>query len=241
MIRKFGCFLLFAAAFAATIQTLPKAKLRAGDYPVIRHTDITRPLMEDEFFISNGGNELSHIALYHGIGSSIEHAREADILLIGNSRTQQGFSEAVLLAEGEKLGLRIFNLAVGHVDRINFALDIIRRYDLRPRLVLLNGDQAVFRDTYSPWATRVMQMSSWEARKFFYEHTAAWWVSTRLHHYVPKLDHFSKRQYRWVHYRSDKTGWWRAVKEPRSRFPLRAERKGGRSCLRPTQGPGIAR
>lgn len=226
--------LMLAFSFTATSLLLPELPLREGNYPLRLIIPTFPKQPDDAFFVSNGSEELSHIALYHGIGPSIENARKADILLVGNSRTQLGLREQVIHEEAKKLGLKVFTLAVGHADKLSFALEIIRKHDLKPRILIANGSPNVFKKGFSSWAKKVLAMSYWEAQKLFWERSAAWQVKSLLHHYLPHLDFIRKRGfYRWIHYRSEETGWWKNAVEAKGNYPIRtvSESKNYRSTL----------
>ncbi len=227
-------FVLFAFSFAVVSVLIPRLPLRDGSLPRAVEIPPYSDQGDDALFVSNGSEELSHIALYHEIGSSIEHARRADILLIGNSRVQTGLREAVISEEARKLGLKAFTIATGHADKTRFALELIRKHDLNPRVVIASGGPFVFTEGLSPWAREVMHMNRWEANKRFHERSAAWLVKSRLHRYLPRLDFFNLGPgFPWIHYRSETTGWWRNALEPPGRFPvsLQPERKSYRHTL----------
>ncbi len=216
-----ACVTLFLLAFCFAVYTLPLLKFRPGEFPRTQSLSLSRAPVDGEFFVSHGNNEQSHLALYHGIGPSIHYARQADILIVGNSRAQLGLSESVFTTQAQSLGLSVFNLAVGHVGRIGFALDVIRRHDLRPRLVIVNGGPPVYRDIYSPWAEEVVGMTGWQARKAYFETFAGWQLRSRLGQVMPRLEYFVEKHYRWVHYRSEQTGWYRNLQVPSQRYRVK--------------------
>ena len=225
---------LFIGSFLLCSALLPRLALRNGQPAEAVSIPGFPDQGGDAFFVSNGSQELSHIALYHEIGASIENARKADILFFGNSRQQLGLREEVIAAQANTLGLRAFSIAVGHADKTRFALDIIRKHDLRPRIVVASGGPFIFTDGLSPWAQEVLAMSRWEALKRFWERSAAWQARSRLHRYLPRLDYFvSGGRYPWIHYRSTQTGWWRNALEPDRRFPVtfQPERESYRHTL----------
>jgi len=214
--------MVFLTALGTGLWALPQLELRGPGYPgrFLIHEDAEPG--ENAFFVTRGAHELSHLVLYHGIGSSIEHARDADILIIGNSRAQLGFSEKVLVREAAALGLRVFNLSVGHAESAEFARLLIARHDLRPRMVIANGGDFFYGRRLSDWAREVVAMSRWQALKAYFEYCAGWELERRLHSRVPHLDYFQNWRYPWIHYRSRETGWWRNTREPESRYPIRA-------------------
>lgn len=212
---------LFGSSFFVTAWLLPQATLRPGGFPGKFKIDERAEPGADAFFVSRGEHELSHLALYHSIGPSIENARKADILIIGNSRAQLGFDEQVWVDSAEALGLRIFNLSVGHADSAQFARDIMRKHDLRPKVMIANGGDFLYYGGYSDWAKEVVDMSRWGAIKAYFEYSFAWNVERQLHRYLPYLDYFNRWRYGWIHYRSSQTGWWRNTKWPGARYPVK--------------------
>ncbi len=213
--------LILVISFAMTSALLPGLPLRNGTSPRLVKIPVFPDQGHDAFFVTNGSEELSHIALYHEIGPSIEHARQADILLFGNSRQQTGLREEVINREARKLGLKTFTIATGHADKTRFALALIQKHDLKPRVVIASGGPFVFTEGLSPWAREVMAMSRWDAQKRFRERSVAWWVKSSLHRGLPRLDFFNTGPtYPWIHYRSEETGWWRNAFEPPGRYPV---------------------
>jgi hypothetical protein len=226
--------ILLLLSFGLAIWILPQLPLRQGAHPRAQTIPAYPSQGEDAFFISAGSEELSHLALYHDIGESIANARKADILFFGNSRQQTGLREAVIAHEAGRLGLRAFTIATGHADKTRFALELIRRHDLRPKIVVASGGYFVFTEGTSPWAREVMAMSHWEAVKAFWERRASWAFRSRLHRQLPRLDFFEQPLYRgWVDYRSETSGWWRHAIEPAGHFPvsMKKERRSYRLTL----------
>lgn len=219
--RWFAPFLLLVLSFGLSVWLLPQLNLRPGIHPKLLTMPDHGDPGENAFFVYARQKELSHPILYYDIGESIENARKADILIIGNSRAQLGFREEPTIRAAENLGLTVFNLAVGHADGVYFAFDLIRRHDLRPKIVVVNGGPFVFFQNYSRWAQEVVNMGGWNARKTVIEGTASWWLTSRLHRVLPRIEYFDRRlNSRWIHYRSSRNGWWRNVLVPGSRYPV---------------------
>lgn len=232
--RTFLPTFLLVLSFVVTSALLPRLPLRNGSVPQRIQIPDYPDQGDDAFYVTSGSEELSHIALYHDIGASIGNARQADILLFGNSRLQTGLREEVIHEEAEKLGLKAFTIATGHADKTRFALELIRRYDLKPRVVIASGGPFVFTEGLSPWAREVMSMTRWQAYKRFWERSSAWTVKSKLHSHLPRLDFFNTGpRYPWIHYRSEETGWWRNAVELPGRFPvtIQPERKSYRHTL----------
>ena len=217
---------LVSGSFLLTSWILPQVPMRPGGYPRQETIPKFKSPGDDAFFVSTRGHDLSHLVLYHDIGDSIANARQADILFIGNSRQQTGLREDVIAAEAGKLGLTAFTIATGHADKTRFALELIRKHDLRPRVVVASGGPFVFTEGISNWAQEVMNMSAWDAQKEWWERSAAWMAAMLVHRYLPRLDYFDQRlTSSWIHYRSEQTGWWRNVREPRGRYPVKMKKE----------------
>ncbi|MCR9138474.1 MAG: hypothetical protein NXI27_20905 [Alphaproteobacteria bacterium] len=213
--------LIFATSFGTSVWLLPQLNLRPGIHPKIQTMPEFGDPGEDAFFVFSGEKELSHPILYYGLGDSIKQARKADIIFVGNSRTQLGLREEPITRAAKKLGLTTFNLAVGHADGARFATDLFRRHDLRPKIVVVNGGPFIFSGNYSRWAQQVVDMGTWNAVKAVIEGTAKWWLSIALHRTLPRIEYFDGRlTSNWIHYRSSQSGWWRNVLEPKYRYDI---------------------
>ncbi len=237
-LHPIGLATLLLASFLASAWLLPRLQFRPGDYPGLQTVPEIPQQSKDYFWITSAKEEISHIALYHDFGKSIEHAREADILLFGNSRQQTGLREAVIHEEAARLGLKAFTIATGHADKTRFALELIRRHNLRPRVVVASGGPFVFTEGVSPWAREVMAMDRWGALKKIMELSAAWAVQSRLHQYLPRIDYFDHSLIQGgVKYRSNRTGWWHIELEPDGSYPvsMAPERRNYRHTLELTR------
>jgi hypothetical protein len=88
------------------------------------------------------GNEIQdHDIFYHGIGHSIENAQQADIIFLGNSRLIFGLDWRLFEAFERKHRLKLFNMAFAGIRGGDFALQIIRKWSLRPKMWVINLDR----------------------------------------------------------------------------------------------------
>jgi hypothetical protein len=85
------------------------------------------------------GYLLEHDVFYYNFGRSIENAKKADILFIGSSRVQYGFDWNLMRSFTERHSLRFFSMAFGG-ESGEFPLMIIQKYDLRPKIVIVNAE-----------------------------------------------------------------------------------------------------
>jgi hypothetical protein len=181
---------------------------------------------DDSFFVYSTGDELSHVVLFHALGDSIENARRADVLFVGNSRMQAGLREEVIVPAAEKLGVHPFSLATGHAERVGFALALIRKYDLHPKVVVAVGGPNYYREGVSGRAAAAMKLTRWQAWKEWTEASSAWGFERIVHSWLPKID-WSGHDLTsgWIIYRSSRTGWWRPALEPGGSYPVKLARE----------------
>jgi hypothetical protein len=208
---------LFGLALSVASVALPRLSILPGGYPrVLSMPEFEVPAMGTGlFFVHALGEELSQLVLYHGLGESIDNARRADVVFLGNSRLQLGFDGDVLSEEAARSDVGVFSLGSGHRERANFGLDVLRRHDLRPEIVVVSGGPFVFDDRYSMIAQEAMAMTRFDAAKKWLEVTGGFNLQLRLHRLLPKLDFFDHELHAgWVHYRSSRDGWWRPALLP---------------------------
>jgi hypothetical protein len=79
--------------------------------------------------------------LYHGIGHSIENARQADIIFLGWSRLIFGIDWQVFEEFERKHHLKMFNMGLAGVFSGEFSRRIIHKWGLRPKLWVINTDR----------------------------------------------------------------------------------------------------
>jgi len=210
----------FSVAFAVATYVLPRLPL--GPRTSQRLLKIPRvQAPSDSFFAAAGGDELSQMVLWHALGESISNARQADILFVGDSRMPVGLREEVIVPAAGALGLRVFSLACGHVERVRFALELIRKHDLRPKIVVVVGGPHIFKDGWSAPAEEARKLTRWQAWKAWTEAEARWTLRSRLHSWLPKIDWFGHDlPSPWILYRSTRTGWLLPVVEPSASIPV---------------------
>lgn len=77
---------------------------------------------------------------FHNIGSSVEEARKADIILLGHSVVLYGIDDPQMRAFNARYGVRIFNMAIAGIASGDFIRAVIRRWDIHPKLWIINAD-----------------------------------------------------------------------------------------------------
>lgn len=204
------------AAFGLSIQTL--SNIQYPKYLKVRV--LYTPEFEvpgTSYFYTDAWNfELSQPVLYHNLGASIGNAKKADIIFIGNSRTQLGVREEFIVPLAREYELKVFSIGSGHSEGVAFALDLIRKHDLKPKIFVIFGGSHIYHGGYSKVAEATKRMSRWDAAKLWGETAMSWNLRYRLHSVVPKLDIYGRGiTSRYIMYRSVVTGWWKpAIEQP---------------------------
>ncbi len=77
---------------------------------------------------------------YHNIGSSIADAKKADVIFLGPSFVAFALEPALLRQFGDRYGIRLYNMSFIGVRGGEFSREIIKRWDLHPKLWVINAD-----------------------------------------------------------------------------------------------------
>lgn len=180
-----------AAVFAVTLALLLAATVAAVDLvPALRSAaaavlDAERPEDADHYLAGDIGGQVDHHVLFFGLDEEVNtRLRAADVLFVGNSRLMFALRPAVLRPEFATLGLSYYALGFGFREADRFPLALIRRLDLRPRLVVVNAD-GFFAGGLSAWAEVVNRDTPFAARKFRWEAETAHQVRHAVHIVAP--------------------------------------------------------
>jgi hypothetical protein len=139
-----------------------------------------------DFYLANGrGGHVDHHVLFFGLDdTAIAHLRAADVLFLGNSRLMFAMDPAVFGPFFEARGLKPYVMGFGFREADAFPLAVMRRLDLRPRLVVVNAD-GFFGGGLSDWAEEVVRDTPFEARKWQWESESAHGAARVIHQLVP--------------------------------------------------------
>ena len=162
----------------------------------------------DHYLAHDRGGHVDHHVLFHGIdAASLSAMRRADVLLMGNSRLMFALRGDSLRQYFLPRGLRAFALGFGHLEQHEFPLELFRRFELRPRVVIANVDN-FFAGVPSPWARRVMRDSAFDAYKTAFEANAAYQTRRLLHRVVPHVPELWNEHREFLIHRSRQDGSW---------------------------------
>jgi len=96
------------------------------------YSDFRRSETEAHFYI-----------FQHNFGSSIENARKADVILLGDSRVLLGFDWRQIDEFSNQYNITFFNLAIDGGSGWEFPLHLMQRYDIKPKIVILAVPDAI--------------------------------------------------------------------------------------------------
>lgn len=169
-----------------------------------------QPAADDSYYVAHDrGGHVDHHVLYHGVdATSHERLTSADVLLLGNSRLMFALDRPALRGFFPRVGLSYFMLGFGHNETNEFPQALIARFDLHPRLVIVNADRFFVADQ-SAWADRVREESWFDAWKRYRETEVSHAVRRAVHRVVPHVPDIASRQREFITYRSRLDGsWW---------------------------------
>ena len=215
---------VFIAILLPAFLSLPS--LTWGDLDAINYAGlINSPPDNDWFPASDFKGPFDHQVLYYNFGKSIENAKKADILFLGNSRVQLGLDRDLLQPFAKRYCLNYFNMSLGNFESYQFPLMIIRKYDLRPKVIIINAED--FRGGPSDLAQGVISQGRLRSALFFFLRNAIYKDILVLHSYAPRWirETFSatlkEHVYKSVVYRSRVTGeWFRPPSSSRKSTPI---------------------
>lgn len=116
------------------------APLTLGYNPFAQITRIGDPNWYRDF----GGRFVPEIQdeelFYHNVGGSVAAARQADVIILGPSFSSYAFDRNTLHKFGQEHDLKMYNMSFIGIRGGLFSLGIIERWDIRPKLWIINVD-----------------------------------------------------------------------------------------------------
>jgi hypothetical protein len=207
------CLALTAGAIEfAGLQEAPAAIAQASSEP-----------HEGGFYLAHDrSGHVDHHVLFHGADpESTRRLKAAEVIFLGNSRLMFALERPSLRLFFGRHGVEYYVLGFGHNEHDHFPKAIIRRFDLRPRLVVVNADRFFVGDQ-SAWADRVVEDSWFDAQKFWFEAEASHAVRRWLHRWVPHVPTLEDSAREFIAYRSRLDGTWHVASQPEGRgSPMR--------------------
>lgn len=203
----FTLFLLVGTTYGAWL-TLPGFAGRVRNISVAQ-----RPPDPSYYLAHDRGGHLDHDVLFHGTDSeALDNLKKADILFVGTSRLMFALRSRVLSPWADAHGISYYAFGFGYREGDEWALELIRKHDLRPRLVVVNVD-GFFARSLSPGALRTRRDSAFGARKRVLEGELSHEARRYVHQVIPNwLDLYGRPGFpfgnEFIAYRSRSNGIW---------------------------------
>lgn len=174
-------------------------------YPAIK----AKPPDNDWYIDMQYGLTESHYhVLYRAIGPSIEHARQADVLILGDSHALLGFDWRQVAAFNKTSGVKLFNLAVDGATGWEFPLAVMKKQGLRPKAVLIATPELMTNPVF-PAAREAMDGSSLTSFKYVLSGETMWRIKNVIGLCSPRLfDWIYPAKALYANYRSVTNGCW---------------------------------
>jgi hypothetical protein len=207
---------LFAAVFALMTAgwLLIPTSIASGFRPLLM--DMAPPPSAD-WYLGNVNAQIEQFAIYDNLDGAAEALKHAEVLFVGDSLILFAFqNQQVLQPFFSARGLRYFFLAFGGEADETFAEQILQKFHLHPKWVVVDADY-FFGMSPSAVASRAMSSGPLEAWKFRFEAANSLAIQRCVHRVFP---YFGLSQWdvhpQWIWYRSksDGTMWlaaWRGV------------------------------
>ncbi len=158
----------------------------------VYHSLLTNPNW-DQALVNGAFDTPNDVSVfYHGIGPAMAYARQAQVLILGNSRPYFAFRASLLDWAEKQSGLKIYSLA-GPGSTFVFTEELIRRQNLNPRILILNEDD-FFNPVLWPTQKEVLAESDWQAWTRLWERRVSWEVSSGLQRWIPKFIFFKEHE-----------------------------------------------
>jgi hypothetical protein len=136
------------------------------------------------------GEPYDEYIFYHDIGHVMTWARQADVLILGNSRSLFAFRSSTIEEAEKQSGLKIYNLS-GPGSTVTYALALIRKQNLRPHLIVLNEDN-FFNSVVWPSQKAAMAQSDWQSEMSVGEHYLSLRIENALRLWIPRFGFFKE-------------------------------------------------
>jgi len=195
----------------------------------VRNITVAQRPPDPAYYLAHDrGGHLDHHVLYHGIDAeAIANLKKADVLFVGTSRMMFALRSRVIGPWADALGLRYYALGFGFREGDTFVLELIRKYDLRPKIIVVNVD-GFFGRALSDWARRVRSDSAFGARKLYWEGELGHETRRIIHRVVPNwIDLYGRPGFpfgnEFIAYRSRQNGVWAISPWPRPSMPAHSQ------------------
>jgi hypothetical protein len=116
---------------------------------------------DNDHFLAYCRNQMyadyEHGALFYGLElSAIDSIRKAEVIFVGNSKVQAGFSSKAVRDYFNSINVRFFVMGFGYGDESRFSLAVLQKWGASPKVLVINADP-FFTEKLSPPARDALE------------------------------------------------------------------------------------
>ncbi len=171
--------------------------------------NLKEQIFSDEYYLQYNDVSIDDYVLFHGLQNTIPHLKAAETILLGSSRLGYAIQNNVIRGKEHEP----YVLAFGHEEMDIFPSKIISRFDLRPKLFVINIDE-FFENKMSKFASKVAKEGYFPALRSIFEYNVSTLAQNQLHKYLPYFSPFFTKREESLLVRSRRNGSWNFLKEP---------------------------
>ena len=157
-----------------------------------------------DYYLGYSSGGVDHYELFHNLDATIDNAREAEVIFLGNSRAKYTFLRDNLAPYFAEKKMKYYVMGFGYGEGAQFPWAIIKKYNLKPKWVVVATDSDFF-PHLSEFSSSVLKSTIFDAYKFKFETVISFWFRRVLHSLEPYFD-ISPKQTDWIEFRSSKDG-----------------------------------
>lgn len=191
-----GVFALLAVA-GSVLMSVPVLRTK------MQSISSVGPLPQDSgYYLGYYNGSMDHLSVFHNLNQAAEKLTSADVLFLGNSRMLYAIDRSELQKFEQRSKLHCYVMAFPCGELCSFPYQIIQKYDLHPKLVVVNTDP-FFAEGLSNMARRTIKATSWEAWKDNFELNCAFGAHRLAHQWLP---HLFEPEVNWLYFRHKDDG-----------------------------------
>lgn len=166
-------------------------------------------MYSDEYYLQYNDVSIDDYVIFHGVQDTLGNLKSAETLLLGSSRLGYAIQNDIIRETKHEP----YVMAFGHEEMDIFPTKIILKFDLKPKLIIINIDE-FFENKMSKFASKVAKEGYFPALRSVFEYNASTLAQNALHQYLPYISPFFTLRPETLLIRSRKNGTWNFLKEP---------------------------
>ncbi len=166
-------------------------------------------LKNDQTYLQYNDVSLDNYVFLYGMYDTIKEVKQADVLLLGSSRLGYALQDKNM----QNFDFRPYVMAFGNEEMDLFPMKIIRKFDLHPKLFVINVDE-FFENNMSKYSQKVVKEGLFSAYRTLFEYTASTLLQNEMHQHITYFAPFFTHRPETILVRSKINGTWHFLKQP---------------------------